>query len=94
MSARKTNSGVGNVYDAAQEWVQRALLADDSLFTPGMAIWTLGRLRELHALQRQEPDASLPGFFGSWKKPWRAVHRKSTNWWQKSSIFNTCFTTE
>ena len=64
MGARKTNSGVENVYDAAQEWVNKALRADDSLFTPGRAIWTLDQLRELHALQQQEPDPSLRGFFG------------------------------
>ena len=68
MGARKTNSGVENVYDAAQEWVNKALRADDSLFTPGSAIWTLDKLRELHALQQQEPDPSLPGFFGKLEK--------------------------
>ena len=57
MGARKTNSSVENVYDAAQEWVNKALRADDSLFTPGRAIWTLDKLRELHALQQQEPDS-------------------------------------
>ena len=68
MGARKTNSGVENVYDAAQEWVNKALRADDSLFTPGRAIWTLDKLRELHALQQQEPDPSLSGFFGKLEK--------------------------
>ena len=68
MGAKKTISGVENVYDAAQEWVNKALRADDSLFTPGRAIWTLDKLRELHALQQQEPDPSLPGFFGKLEK--------------------------
>ena len=68
MGAKKTISGVENVYDAAQQWVNKALRADDSLFTPGRAIWTLDKLRELHALQQQEPDPSLPGFFGKLEK--------------------------
>ena len=68
MGAKKTISGVENVYDAAQEWENKALRADDSLFTPGRAIWTLDKLRELHALQQQEPDPSLPGFFGKLEK--------------------------
>ena len=68
MGARKTNTGVENVYDAAQEWVNKALRADDSMFTPGRAIWTLDKLRELHALQQQAPDPSLPGFFGKLEK--------------------------
>ena len=42
-------SGAENVYAAAEKWVQRALRTDDSLFTPGEAIWSshwLGELRE------------------------------------------------
>ena len=44
MCARRTGNGVENVYAAAGEWVDRALVNDDSLFTPGNAIWTAERL--------------------------------------------------
>ena len=49
MGGRKTGGGVENVYAAAQKWVDCALRLDDSLFTPGKAIWTgqgLGELRK------------------------------------------------
>ena len=49
MGARKTYDGAENVYKAAAMWVDRALRTDDSLFTPGVPIWTshwLGELRE------------------------------------------------
>ena len=49
MSSRKTHEGAEAVYAAAQKWVDCALRADNSLFTPGTPIWTpewLGVLRE------------------------------------------------
>ncbi len=49
MGSRKTHDGAEKVYAAAQKWVDCALRADDSLFTPGKAIWSshwLGELRE------------------------------------------------
>ena len=49
MSARKTGNGEENVYAAAQEWVERALQADGSLFTPDRAIWASRWLEELHS---------------------------------------------
>ena len=61
MTARKTGNGEENVYAAAQEWVNRALRADDSLFTPGKAIWTRELLGELH--RRILVNPPVPGFF-------------------------------
>ena len=45
MGSRLTGSGV--VYEAANTWVERALKADDSLFTPGKEIWSIRWLEEL-----------------------------------------------
>ena len=62
MSSRLTSAvmgeGVENVYAAAQTWVDRALRADDSLFTPGTPIWTLNGLRELRERFLDRPDKS------------------------------------
>ena len=49
MSSRSAVAGVENVYGAADLWIDRALRSDDSLFTPGEAIWSsrwLGEARE------------------------------------------------
>ena len=62
MGSRKTHEGVGKVYDAAQTWVDRALRADDSLFTPGTPIWSrqwLGKLREQFLDQPDVPGNSF-----------------------------------
>ena len=59
MGSRKTHEGAEKVYAAAEFWVDRALRRDDSLFTPGKAIWTrelLGELRE-----RLEGNLEVPG---------------------------------
>ena len=47
MGSRKTYDGAEKVYEAAELWVDRALRADDSLFTPGEEIWSSRWLREL-----------------------------------------------
>lgn len=43
-------------YDIAQRFVDRALRADDSLFTPGRTVWSLAHLDELDRLYVQRPD--------------------------------------
>ena len=48
MGTRITLDGAGKVYEAAWVWVERALRADDSLFTPGKAIWSSHWLGEIH----------------------------------------------
>ncbi len=56
MSARSTEVGAESVYAAAEVWKERALLADDSLFTPGTPIWTPELLEEVsRALNAQRP---------------------------------------
>ena len=57
MGSRKTIVGVGRVYQAADAWKACALLADDSLFTPGEAIWSAKWLRELRMRFLDGPGA-------------------------------------
>ena len=63
MCARRTGNGVENVYAAAGEWVDRALVNDDSLFTPGNAIWTAERLGDLRQRFLDQPDVSGADFY-------------------------------
>ena len=62
MGTRITGGGVEKVYAAAEKWVERALRADDSLFTPGMAIWSSRWLGELHERFLNHPDESSDSF--------------------------------
>ena len=63
MCARRTGNGVENVYAAAQEWAHRALVSDDSLFTPGASIWTAERLGDLRQRFLDQPDVSGDDFY-------------------------------
>ena len=63
MPARYTGKGEENVYAAAQKWVNRALRNDDSLFTPGKAIWTRELLGELRECYLDSPDTSSRSFY-------------------------------
>ena len=63
MSSRKTVAGVSRVYEAAQEWVNRALRDDDSLFAPGEPIWSKKWLTELYSRYREDADTSIKGFY-------------------------------
>ena len=59
MSSRM--AGSEKVYEAAELWVERALKSDDSLFTPGEAIWSkkwLGVLRD-HFLNRPNDSKGI-----------------------------------
>ena len=47
MSSKLKEPGVEKVYAAAEAWVECALRSDDSLFTPGVAIWSSDWLGEL-----------------------------------------------
>ena len=65
MGSRRTEvSGVSTekVYTAAATWVDRALRSDDSLFTPGVPIWSRGWLRELRERFLNKPDDSKDSF--------------------------------
>jgi MoxR-like ATPase len=50
------------VYESAARFVDACLRRDDSLFTPGQAIWTLANLEELDRLYVQRPDLGEGGF--------------------------------
>ena len=63
MGSRKTHDGAERVYAAAQRWVDCALRADDSLFTPGKAIWSRQWLRELRKRFLDKPDVSGTSFY-------------------------------
>ena len=51
-------AGAETVYAAAAAWVDRGLTRDDSLFTPGTAIWTGEWIDELHRRFLERPDES------------------------------------
>lgn len=60
--ARWNQHGHDVVYPAAERWVDHALRRDDSLFTPGAAIWTTQWLEELHERFVSKPDESTDRF--------------------------------
>ena len=72
MGSKKTGNGVENVYAAAGEWIERALLNDDSLFAPGNAIWTAERLAELRRRFLDQPDESGDNFYVKLERQLRA----------------------
>ncbi|ABX04599.1 ATPase associated with various cellular activities AAA_5 [Herpetosiphon aurantiacus DSM 785] len=49
-------------YAAAQSFVDRALRADDSLFTPGVAVWSAANLDDLYQRFVGQPDESADSF--------------------------------
>ena len=63
MGSRKTHDGAEKVYEAAQRWVDCALRADDSLFTPGKAIWSSQWLQELRERFLDRPDEGGGDFY-------------------------------
>lgn len=60
--ARRAEAEKAGVYAAAQQWVDAALRSDDSLFTPGKAVWTLETLDDLH-YRFSAPDEGTGGFW-------------------------------
>ena len=65
MSARHTFPGDEKVYAAAEKWVNCALKADDSLFTPGEAIWSDQCIAQLRERFLNHPDETAgANFFG------------------------------
>ena len=62
MGSRSTGEGAERIYAAAEFWVEKALRADDSLFTPGVRIWSkenLGVLRKHFIDMPPVPGASF-----------------------------------
>ena len=58
MGTRITRREAEKVYRAAELWIERSLLRDDSLFTPGKPIWSFYWLAELHERFLDNPDNS------------------------------------
>ena len=57
MGTRNTlDPGTEKVYEAAAKWVECALRANDSLFTPGVPIWSKHWLEELRYRFLNQPD--------------------------------------
>ncbi len=67
MGSKKTGEGLERVYAAAAMWVDRALRADDSLFTPGRPIWSSQWLGELRKRFLDRPDEGQGGFYDKLK---------------------------
>ena len=67
MGSKVTRGGVESAYvesayEATRAWVDRGLRSDDSLFTPGVAIWSRDLLGELHSRFLNQPDESSRHF--------------------------------
>ncbi len=56
--ARVETVAADHVYRAATQWFDRCLRLDDSLFTPGRAIWTTAIAEDLHERFVRRPDES------------------------------------
>lgn len=54
--------GLQPVYSAAEQFVERAIINDDSVFTPGTAVWTVANLRHFHRLFIEHEDTSSNSF--------------------------------
>ena len=63
MGSRRTSEGAKEAYKAGEAWVERALRKDDSLFTPGNAIWTPENLAELRESFLEWQEDGLGGDF-------------------------------
>lgn len=66
MSAKRTGEFAEQTYQAAERFKANALLTDDSLFKPGVPIWTPELLGELHTRFLDRPDVAGDG--GFWGK--------------------------
>ena len=60
--------GCERVYDAASQWVDVALRNDDSLFTPGISIWSLPNLDDFYNRFVLQPDESSDSFEVKFKR--------------------------
>lgn len=62
------------IYAAAQRFVDQALRADDSLFTPGTPIWSLPVINDLYARMVEHPDESADNFEQKLRRQLRGEH--------------------
>lgn len=60
--ARWEGPGTTLIYEAAQRFVDRALVEEDSMFTPGRKIWSVDTIEDLHRRFALNPDASSDRF--------------------------------
>ena len=84
MGSRSTRVGADSAYRAAEAWVNRGLRSDDSLFTPGTAIWSQELLGELHSRFLDRPDESKRQFLEKLQDQSTLNTMKSTlmfPWW-------------
>ena len=63
MSAKRIGEFAEQTYQAAERFKANALLANDSLFTPGTPIWTPELLGQIHTRFLDRPDAGGAGFY-------------------------------
>lgn len=56
--AKRQIAGADVIYGVADRWVNAALRSDDSLFTPGTAIWSLANVEELFERTHGNPQVS------------------------------------
>ena len=63
MGSRKAGDASDQVYAAAATWVECALRAEDSLFTPGVSIWSADNLQELRKRFLDRPDYGAGSFY-------------------------------
>ena len=63
MGSKKTRGTCDQVYAAAATWVECALRAPDSLFTPEVSIWSSDNLRELRERFLDRPDYGTGNFY-------------------------------
>jgi 5-methylcytosine-specific restriction protein B len=54
--AKRQTVGAEVIYEVAERWVRAALASDDSLFTPGAAIWSLSNVTKLLDRTRGNPQ--------------------------------------
>ena len=70
MSSKALGDDAAKVYDAADLWIASALRSDDSLFTPGVAIWSRETLAEARKrfLDRKDERKGAGFFDGKLKR--------------------------
>lgn len=60
-----------SVYEAAERFADVALRRDDSLFTPGRAIWSMATIDDLYARFVEQPDLSADSFVTKFQRQLR-----------------------
>lgn len=66
--ARLPDDDLKPLFRALEEWTERGLRRDDSLFTPGRAIWSHAVATDLHKRFVEKPDESEDDFMTKWQR--------------------------